>query len=87
MSVKIIHFSSPSCSICVNQDVVLKQVQEELDIPYQNMLITTAFAEALQYGVKAAPTLVFLADDRPVRVSPGFQTKDRIKNWIAEIQG
>ena len=85
MQVKIIHFSSPTCSICSTQDRILQEIQENQDIEFESRLITTDFAQALKYGVKSAPTLVYLIDERAVSVKPGLQSKQKILNEIEEI--
>jgi thioredoxin-like negative regulator of GroEL len=61
-------------------------MQESGAIDYENQLITTAFDRALRYGVRAAPTLVYLQEGRPVRVSPGFQSKEAITAVLNMIQ-
>jgi thioredoxin-like negative regulator of GroEL len=83
MNLKIINFSSPTCSICTNQDSILQELKNEHDITYQSLLITTNFSDALKFGVKSAPTLIYLIDNKAVAVRPGFQSKVRI---LAEIE-
>ena len=83
MDLKIIHFNSPSCSICTNQDRILQKLQNERDITYQSLLITVNFSDALKFGVKSAPTLIYLIDDKAVAVRPGFQSR---KNILAELE-
>ncbi len=84
--VKVLFFTSPGCSICDNQDRILRQMQESGEIVYENHLITTAFDVALRFGVRSAPTLVYLLEERPVRVSPGFQSKEAIAAVLNMIQ-
>ena len=83
MDLKIIHFNSPTCSICTNQDQVLQEIQNEHGITYQSLLITAIFADALKFGVKSAPTLVYLINEKAVAVRPGFQSQ---KNILAELE-
>ena len=87
MALKIIHFSSPSCSICSTQDKILNDVAKNHDIITNSVVITTGFAEALQYGVKSAPTLVYLLDDKAVAVTPGLQNREKILAMITRIAG
>lgn len=85
MRVKILHFSSPTCSICTTQDRILEEIKQNRGIDYQSRVITTDFAEALKYGVKSAPTLVYLIDDRAMVVKPGLQTREKILKEIEKI--
>jgi predicted DsbA family dithiol-disulfide isomerase len=82
MRLKIIHFGSPTCSICTTQDRILAEMKESYHIDFQSRLITTDFADALKFGVKSAPTLVYLLDDKAVAVRPGLQTKEKILSEI-----
>jgi predicted DsbA family dithiol-disulfide isomerase len=82
MAIQIIHFKSPTCSVCVNQDQVLADLHKEIDLPYRSLMITTHFAEALQYGVKSAPTLVFVDTGRALAVKPGFQSRENILSQL-----
>ena len=84
MNIKIVYFTSPGCSICVNQTAILNDLKSELNIEIENHLITTAFDKALTYGVKSAPAMVFLSDGRPQVVKTGFHSKNQIKE-IVEI--
>jgi len=84
--IQILFFTSPDCSICDNQDRILQQLTDTGMINYHNHLITTAFDLALRYGVKSAPTLVYLLDERPVKVSPGFQSNQAIMTTLNLIQ-
>ncbi len=63
MKIKIVYFTSPDCSICVNQAAILDEIKSELGIEIDNRPITTAFDQALTYGVKSAPAMVFLHED------------------------
>ena len=85
MSLKIIHFSSPGCSICTTQDKILADVAKNHAIETRSVLITTGFAEALQYGVKSAPTLVYLINDKALAVMPGLQNREKIESMIEQI--
>jgi predicted DsbA family dithiol-disulfide isomerase len=85
MNIKIVYFSSPDCSICVNQTSILKDLQSEMQLDVENHLITTAFDKALTYGIKSAPAIVFLHDNRPQVVKTGFQSKEQIKEIIEMI--
>lgn len=78
MQIKIIHYTSPSCSVCSIQDKILDDLQKSHDIFYQSRSITTDFADALKFGVKSDPTLVYLMNDKAVAIRPGLQTKERI---------
>ena len=82
MQIKIIHYTSPSCSVCSIQDKILEDLHKSHDISFQSLSITTDFADALKFGVKSAPTLVYLMNDKAVAIRPGLQTKERI---ISEI--
>jgi thioredoxin-related protein len=77
-SLKILFFTSPDCSICDDQHRILQTMARNHSIGYEKKLITTAFDLALRFGVRSAPTLVYLLDDRPVIVTPGFQSADTI---------
>ena len=85
MNTKIIYFTSPGCSICTNQTVILNQIQSEKNIEIENHLITTAFDKALGYGVKSAPTLVFLYDNKPQVIKTGFQSKNQISEILQQL--
>jgi predicted DsbA family dithiol-disulfide isomerase len=85
MNIKIVYFTSPDCSICVNQMAILNELNSEMDIEFDNHLITTAFDKALTYGIKSAPALVFLYDEKPQVVKTGFHTKHQIKEIIDMI--
>ncbi len=87
MNIKIIYFTSPGCSICVHQTAILNEIQSENNIEVDNHLITTAFDKALTYGVKSAPTMVFLYDEKPQVVKTGFHSKIQIKKTIEMIAG
>jgi len=77
-SLKILFFTRPDCSVCENQDRILQKMARSHTIGYEKKLITTAFDIALRYGVKSAPALVYLLDDRPAIVTTGFQSADTI---------
>jgi len=85
MNIKIVYFTSPSCSICVNQTAILNELKSELNIEIENNLITSAFDKALSYGVKSAPAMVFIYDKRPHTVKTGFHSKGQIKEIIEKI--
>ena len=85
MNIKIVYFTSPGCSICVHQTAILNEIQSETNIDVDNHLITTAFDKALTYGVKSAPTMVFLYDEKPQVVKTGFHSKMQIKEIIDMI--
>ena len=85
MHIKIIYFTSPGCSICVNQTNILNELESELNIEVKNHLITTAFDKALSYGVQSAPAMVFIYDERPQVVKTGFHSKDQVKEIIKLI--
>ena len=85
MRVHIIHFSSPTCTICTSQDRVLQELHSTDGIAYESRLITTNFSDALTYGVKSAPTLVYLLDQKAVAVKPGFQSREKILDQIEQI--
>ena len=85
MNIKIVYFTSPGCSICVHQTAILNEIQSETNIDVDNHLITTAFDKALTYGVKSAPTMVFLYDEKPQVVKTGFHSKIQIKEIIDMI--
>ena len=87
MNIKIVYFTSPSCSICVHQTAILNEIKLETNIEVDNHLITTSFDKALTYGVNSAPTLVFLYDKKPQVVKTGFHTKSQIKEIIEKIAG
>ena len=78
MQIKIIHYTSPSCSVCSIQDKILDDLHKNHDISFQSRSITTDFADALKFGVKSAPTIVYLMNDKAVAIRPGLQTKERI---------
>ncbi len=86
IKIKILFFSSPDCSICDNQNHVLIQLADKGIITYENRLITAAFDLALRYGVRSAPTIVYLYKDRPVLVSPGFQSAEAITATLNLLQ-
>ena len=85
MNIKIVYFTSPGCSICVHQTAILNEIQSETNIDVDNHLITTAFDKALTYGVKSAPTMVFLYDEKPQVVKTEFHSKIQIKEIIDMI--
>ena len=84
--IKILFFTSPNCSICDSQDRILKDFANTGAISYENHLITTDFDMALRFGVKSSPTLVFMGEDRPLNVSPGFQSRTAIAGILNLIQ-
>lgn len=84
MSLKLIYFTSPGCSICVNQAAILSQIQSEINIEVENHLITT-FDKALSFGVKSAPTLVFFTEGKPQVIKSGFQSKNQISEIIQQF--
>lgn len=83
---KILFFTGPDCSICDNQDLILQKITRDRPIGYEKKLITTAFDLALRYGIKSAPALVYLLDNRPVIVTPGFQSAEMITTSLNLIQ-
>ena len=85
MNIKIVYFTNPGCSICVNQTAILNEIESETNIEIDNHLITTAFDKALTYGVKSAPAMVFLYDEKPQVVKTGFHTKNQIKEIVEMI--
>lgn len=83
MTIKLIHFSSPTCSVCSTQEIVLKNINQKYsNIETADYPITTHFDEALRLGVKSAPTLVYLVDDRPAKISIGFQDEKKIESQL-----
>ncbi len=86
MQVKIIHYASPTCSICTTQDRILEELKENSKIEYEARIITTDFVDALKYGVKSAPTLVYLVDNKAMAVRPGFQSREKILAEIGQLQ-
>lgn len=85
MNLKIVYFTSPGCSICLNQTAILNELKSELNIEVENHLITAAFDKALTYGVISAPAIVFLYDERPQVVKTGFHSKEQIREIIEMI--
>ena len=86
MNIKILFFSSPNCAICDNQNHILTRLADKGVITYENRLITSAFDLALHYGVRSAPTIVYLHKNRPVRVSPGLQSVEAITATLNLLQ-
>jgi len=80
MSLRIIYFTSPGCSVCVHQTAVLNEIESEIDIEIENHLITTAFDKALSFGVKSAPAMVFVQDGRTQLIKTGFVEKSKIRD-------
>ena len=85
MNIKIVYFTSPGCSICTNQTVILNELKSELNIEIEYHLITTAFDKALTYGVKSAPAMAFLYNERPQVVKTGFHSKEQIRKIVEMI--
>lgn len=86
MNRKIVYFTSPGCSICANQAAILDQLKKEMDIEIESHLITSAFDKALTFGVKSAPAMVFLQENRPRFIKTGFQSKIQVKEVINKIE-
>ena len=84
--IKILLFTSPDCSICENQEHILRRFSETGRVTYESRLITSAFDLALRFGVKSAPSLVYLFRGRPVRVRPGFQSQTAVAADLNLIQ-
>ena len=65
---------------------ILGQLKEEFGYQYQSKLITTHFTDALNFGVKSAPTLVYVVDDKAFAVTPGLQSREKILAVIARLK-
>ena len=85
MDIKIIYFTSPGCSICVHQTSILNEIQSKTNIEIENHLITTAFDKALSFGVKSAPSMVFLYKGKIQLIKTGFQSKVNILDVIEQL--
>ena len=86
MNLKITYFTSPGCSICVQQSVILNEIQSENNIEIENHLITSAFDKALALGVKSAPSMVFSYDGKTQIIKTGFQSKQQISDIVNQIR-
>lgn len=86
MELKLIYFASPGCSICAHQTQILEQLQQDKNLNIEHHSITTSFDIALSFGVKSAPSLVFLLNSRPYKIKTGFQSKSEIENIISELK-
>jgi thioredoxin 1 len=89
MSNKILKFGAEWCAPCRAMAPIVKSVAKdyegkievvEIDVDKQQEL-------ALQYGITAVPTLIFLKEDEIVKTSRGPQSKSNIKNSIHEAFG
>lgn len=85
MNLKIIYFSSPGCSICNHQLKILQEINSEYNIEIEDHLITTSFDTALKLGVKSAPTLAYIQEEKVQLLKTGFQSKNQILEIIDQI--
>jgi|AVFP01.1.fsa_nt_gi thioredoxin-like negative regulator of GroEL len=79
------YFFSPTCSICDTQKLVLKSLNQNTNITYSNYNIFSDMDKALQRGVKSAPTLAIVADNKTLALLTGFQDEhkllEHIRHW------
>ena len=64
-----------------------KKILDIIKNQYPEIIVTdidifSSYDQALKYGVKGAPTLVFLEDDRAIKTHYGFQKEEQVKNWM-----
>ena len=83
MKKEIIQFVSETCSSCKIQRNVLNIIKNQYpEIILTDIDIFSSYDQALKYGVKGAPTLVFLEDDRAIKTHYGFQKEQQVKKWM-----
>lgn len=78
---KILKFAAPWCEPCkalsnIIKDIDLGDIQlEEIDVEVSKDLVA-------QYRVRSVPTLIYLKEEKPVRVMMGLKTKEELLSWI-----
>ena len=83
MKREIIQFVSKTCSSCLIQKNVLNIIKEKYPLlVIKNIDIFANYDQALKYGVKGAPTLVFIEDDRAIKTHYGFQKEQQVLDYL-----
>jgi thioredoxin-like negative regulator of GroEL len=81
MSDTILKFAAPWCEPCkalskILEDIDLGEIKlQEVDIEQEKELVA-------KYRVRSVPTMVFLKDDKPVKVLIGAKSKTEVQSWI-----
>ncbi|MBN2693227.1 thioredoxin family protein [bacterium] len=83
---KIVQFVSPTCSSCVIQKNVLEIIHEKYPtIQIENINIFSNYDKAILYGVKGAPTLIFLDGERSLKNHYGFLSIEAVEEVISRV--
>ncbi len=83
---KIVQFVSPTCSSCIIQKNVLDIISKKYpSIQIENINIFSNYDKALLYGVKGAPTVVFLDEERSLKSHYGFLPLEAVEDIISKV--
>jgi thioredoxin 1 len=83
----LIDFWSPQCGPCVALSPIIDEIKEEqTDVEVIKVNVLDNYDEAMKYGVRALPTLIFLKDGVVVDKLVGGQSKEDIVAKLEQLK-
>lgn len=82
----VVYFYASWCGPCRKMGPEFESLSGELEGLYKFLKISVDDSEeaAIDFKVTAVPTLIFIREGKEIRRASGFQTKEEIRNSMAE---
>lgn len=81
-----VDFWASWCGPCKMLEPVFKELSEELkDIKFAKANIDDVGEEAMSFGVRGVPTIIFFRDGKEINRLSGFLPKDALKSQMVEV--
>jgi thioredoxin 1 len=86
----VVDFWHERCPWCIRLNPVYNEVSEEYGnrVKFVKLNVLKSHENqhiAVKYGIMGTPTLVFFCYRRPVEMIAGFQSKERLKQFVDDV--
>jgi thioredoxin 1 len=81
---KFLVFKSTTCGPCKMIAPVIDTLQEKYNLEIETIWVDTdeGKAKAVEYGVKAVPTIIKISEFGDMEVNTGYRPKDYLEPWM-----